>query len=77
MPDLLIRDLPDDVAEKLKTSANMHGRSIEAEALEIVRQAVTRVFAAQERLARSRFYLDQSGGPYAPLTREQIREGAD
>ena len=77
MADVLIRDIPEDVAEKLTASANRHGRSIEAEALELVRQCVTRPFTADERMKRSRFYLSQSGGPYEPLAKEQIREGAD
>ena len=77
MSDLVIRDIPDDVASRLKALAYGHGRSIEAEALEIVCQGVTRPFSAQERMDRSRFYLSQSGGPYEPLTKEQSREGAD
>lgn len=77
MADILIRDIPEDVAEKLKASASRHGRSIEDEAREIVRQGVTRPFSAEERMERSRFYLRQSGGPFDPLTKEQIREGAD
>ena len=77
MIDLLIRDIPDDVAAKLKAAANRHGRSVEAEALELVSQGVTKPFTAQERMERSRFYLDQSNGPFEPLSKEQIREGAD
>ena len=77
MTDLLIRDIPDDVAAKLKAAANRHGRSVEAEALELVSQGVTKPFTAQERMERSRFYLGQSNGPFEPLSKEQIREGAD
>jgi hypothetical protein len=75
--DILIRNVPDSVAEKLSAAAKNHGRTVEAEALELVCQGVTRPFTADERLERSRFYLRQSGGPYEPLIKEQIREGAD
>ena len=77
MAEVLIRNIPDDVAARLKAMADENGRSIEAEALELVRQGVRRPFTAQERMERSHFYLSQSGGPYEPLTKEQIREGAD
>jgi antitoxin FitA len=39
MAQILVRDLPDDVKEKLRRNAEAHGRSLEAE----VRDVLTRV----------------------------------
>ncbi len=77
MADILIRGMPDDVVERLKSSAQSHGRSIEAEALELVCRGVKVPFTADERIERTRHYLSRSGGPYEPLTKEQVREGAE
>jgi len=40
MGNLLVRDVPDDVLERLKARAKAHGRSAEAEHREILRQVL-------------------------------------
>ena len=41
MTDLVLRNIDDDVRGKLEELASSHGRSVEAEAREILRDAVT------------------------------------
>lgn len=41
MATILIRKLPDEVKSRLRTLAAEHGRSVEAEAREIIRSAVS------------------------------------
>lgn len=38
MAQLVVRNLPDDVKERLKRRANRHGRSLEAEVRDILGQ---------------------------------------
>ncbi len=59
---------------RLKAAAQSHGRSIEDEALDLVRRGMSAPFTPQERIERTKYYLSQSGGPYDPLTKEQICE---
>ena len=40
MAQLLVRNLPDDVKERLRRRAELHGRSLEAEARTIIEMAV-------------------------------------
>ena len=43
MAQLVVRDLDDDVKERLKQRAKKHGHSMEAEVREILRSAVTEI----------------------------------
>ena len=43
MPDILIRNLPDEIVRKLKSRARRHKRSLQAEVKIIVEEGVARV----------------------------------
>jgi plasmid stability protein len=51
MPNLLIRDLDDDVLQGLKAAAKAHGRSLQAEIHDVLRRANTRNRAETRRLS--------------------------
>ena len=51
MPNLLIRDLDDDVLQGLKAAAKANGRSLQAEIHEVLRRANTRNLAETHRLS--------------------------
>lgn len=51
MPNLLIRDLDDDVLQGLKAAAKAHGRSLQAEIHDVLRRANTRNLAGTRRLS--------------------------
>lgn len=51
MPNLLIRDLDDDVLTQLKTAAKANGRSLQAEIHDVLRRASTRNLAETRRLS--------------------------
>jgi plasmid stability protein len=51
MPNLLIRDLDDDVLQGLKAAAKAHGRSLQAEIHDVLRRANTRNLAETRRLS--------------------------
>ena len=51
MPDLLIRNLDDDVLHGLKAAAKAHGRSLQAEIHDVLRRANTRNLAETRRLS--------------------------
>lgn len=51
MPDVLIRDLDDDVLEQLKAAARANGRSLQAEIHDVLRRAKTRNLAETRRLS--------------------------
>ncbi len=51
MPNLLIRNLDDDVLQRLKAAAKANGRSLQAEIHEILRRANTRNLAETRRLS--------------------------
>ena len=51
MPDLLIRNLDDDVLQGLKAAAKAHGRSLQAEIHDLLRRANTRNLAETRRLS--------------------------
>lgn len=59
MADLSIRGLDDDVRARLRVRAASHGRSMEAEARDILTQAVT---PEHERPDLFRALLDRFGG---------------
>jgi plasmid stability protein len=51
MPNLLIRNLDDDVFEELKAAAKAHGRSLQAEIHDVLRNASARRLAETRRLS--------------------------
>jgi plasmid stability protein len=51
MPNLLIRDLDDEVLSGLKAAAKAHGRSLQAEIHDVLRRANTRNLAETRRLS--------------------------
>ncbi len=51
MPNLLVRDLDDDVLEQLKAAAKANGRSLQAEIHDALRRANTRHLAETRRLS--------------------------
>jgi plasmid stability protein len=51
MPNVLIRDLDDDVLKRLKASAKAHGRSLQAEIHDALRHAAERSMAESRRLS--------------------------
>jgi plasmid stability protein len=65
MAQILVRDLPDDVKEKLRRNAEAHGRSLEAE----VRDVFTKVEPAN--IAST---VEKSGKALAELLLKQSRE---
>ncbi len=79
MADMLIRDVPDDIVDRLKSEALHHGRSVEAEALEailrgVVQQSRFTVEEARARVARS---LARYAGPQPSIALDDIREGLE
>ena len=51
MANVLVRDLDDDVLKRLKASAKAHGRSLQAEIHEVLRNASARRLAETRRLS--------------------------
>lgn len=51
MPNVLVRDLDDDVLRQLKAAARAHGRSLQAEIHDVLRRANTRNLAETRRLS--------------------------
>ena len=51
MPNLLIRELDDDVLRGLKAAAKANGRSLQAEIHDVLRRANTRNLAETRRLS--------------------------
>ena len=51
MPDVLVRDLDDDVLTQLKAAAKAKGRSLQAEIHDVLRRANTRNLAETRRLS--------------------------
>jgi antitoxin FitA len=51
MPNVLVRDLDDDVLNRLKAAAKAHGRSLQAEIHDVLRTASVRSLAETRRLS--------------------------
>ena len=51
MPNVLVRDLDDDVLEQLKAAAKANGRSLQAEIHDVLRRASTRNLVETRRLS--------------------------
>ena len=51
MPNVLVRDLDDEVLKHLKAAARAHGRSLQAEIHDVLRSASARSLAETRRLS--------------------------
>ena len=51
MPNVLVRDLDEDVLKRIKAAAKANGRSLQAEIHDVLRRASTRNLAATRRLS--------------------------
>lgn len=82
MPDLLVRNVPQDIYEFLKRSAKAHGRSLNAEVVAILSDEdgwTTRrlqIAATLPELDKARAELARKY-PHAPESIELIREDRD
>jgi plasmid stability protein len=75
MPDVLIRDLDDDVLRQLKAAAKTHGRSLQAEIHDVLRRANTRTLAETRRLSAK--WLKRLSRPDHSDSAALIREDRD
>ena len=51
MANVLVRNLDDDILKQLKTAAKAHGRSLQAEIHEVLRNATARRLAETRRVS--------------------------
>jgi plasmid stability protein len=72
MANVLVRNLDDDVLEELKAAAKAHGRSLQAEIHEVLRNASTRRLAETRRLSAQ--WLKRLGGSKHTDSAASIRE---
>jgi plasmid stability protein len=72
MGQVLIRNLPDDLVETLKTKARLKGKSLEQELRDMLE--ANRPFTAEERQAFSRECLETYGSPMPAMTEQQESE---
>ena len=75
MPNVLIRDLDDDVLEQLKSAAKANGRSLQAEIHDALRRANTRNLAETRRLSSK--WLKRLGSVRHTDSAVLIREDRD
>jgi plasmid stability protein len=75
MPDVLVRNLDDDVLEQLKAAAKANGRSLQAEIHDVLRRANTRNLAETRRLSAK--WLKRLSGPTHSDSAALIREDRD
>ena len=75
MGQILIRNLPDDIIATYKEKARLTGTSLEQYVRDLIEANAP--FTSAEALAFSRQFLDASGGPHKPLTKDEIREGLE
>jgi plasmid stability protein len=75
MANLLVRNLDDDVVKVLKAAAKAHGRSLQAEIHEILRNASAMRLAETRRLSAR--WLKRLGGSMQSDSAALIREDRD
>lgn len=75
MPDLLVRGLDPDVYERLREQAARNGRSIAAEARDLIARGVR--MSMDEFLERSDRWVAETAGRELPDILELIREDRD
>ncbi|MBN1358995.1 MAG: hypothetical protein JW993_00305 [Sedimentisphaerales bacterium] len=72
MAQILVRDLDDEIVQRLKDRARQHGRSLEAEARQILSRAAGLSFADARRLARQ--WHKKLAGRRLPDSTDLIRQ---
>jgi len=72
MPNVLVRNLDGDTLNQLKAAAKAHGRSLQAEIHEVLRNAAVRRLAETRRLSTQ--WLKRLGGSKQSDSTELIRE---
>ncbi len=72
MAQILVRDLDDEMVQRLKDRARQHGRSLEAEARQILSRAAGLSFADARKLARQ--WHKKLAGRRLPDSAELIRQ---
>jgi antitoxin FitA len=75
MPNVLIRDLDDDVLQQLKAAAKANGRSLQAELHDVLRRANTRNLAETRRLSAK--WLKRLSRPNLSDSAALVREDRD
>ena len=75
MPNVLIRDLDDDVLKQLKAAAKANHRSLQAEIHEVLRRANTRNLAETRRLSAR--WLKRLSGSDQSDSADLIRKDRD
>lgn len=75
MANLLLRDLDEDIVKQLKAAAKAHGRSLQAEIHDVLRNASVRSLAETRRLSTA--WLKRLGGPRYSDSTASIREDRD
>ena len=75
MANVLVRNLDDDVLKQLKAAAKAHGRSLQAEIHEVLRNASVRRLAETRRL--STLWLKRLSGSTQTDSAALIREDRD
>jgi plasmid stability protein len=75
MANLLVRNLDEDVLEALKAAAKAHGRSLQAEIHEVLRNASARRLAETRRLSAR--WLKRLHGSAQSDTAALIRQDRD
>ena len=75
MANLLVRNLDDDVLKQLKAAAKAHGRSLQAEIHEVLRNASARRLAETRRLSSQ--WLRRLHGSAQTDSAALIREDRD
>ena len=76
MPQLLVRDIPEETVAALKKRAKEHGRSAEAEHRAILQDALKPKVDHWKEIDRLRHELAESGRTFADST-ESIRRDRD
>ena len=75
MPNVLVRDLDDDVLRQLKAAAKANRRSLQAEIHDVLRRANTRNLAETRRLSAK--WLKRLSGPKHSDSAVLLREDRD
>jgi plasmid stability protein len=75
MGQVLIRNIPDDVIEKLKRKAEINGHSLEQELREIITRAAP--FTPQERVELSKRILSMQKTPSKLRSEDMLRKDRD
>lgn len=75
MPDVLVRNLDEDVLNDLKAAAKAHGRSLQAEIHDVLRNASVRRLAETRRISAR--WLNRLRGSIQTDSATLIREDRD